>query len=377
MKKFLLGLMIFCMTSAAWGDVVYSTTDGKMGLIKISSATSLDLRGVQFSATATNPIVGTYWDNGKSRVAFVAPTTDKTTSGDVFRRFDPDDLTKALDQNDTYLTGVYGTKKIGSVHSGHGIYFISGASIHEYDTNKLTLTRSYTFKSSDVIPNPQAKDILVDSMRVYLLMDRGNITSGDSIQRFDGQIAEGTPEYLLWNTKVSADAMDWLSNGRIGIAHSQGVDILSGGNFQKIISADTNVKAVCKDTGDGFYYATLSGDNAAIYHYLNGTRTQIFVTNQVTDTSIKLLHDDNHNNLVAIIDSGIRIFNMGDMTQVASYTSSQLGGVPYSISKTTTSGESSSSSSSGCEIFGLGFVIIPACFLIFYFSNKRREIFYG
>ena len=151
--------------------------------------------------------------------------------------------------------------------------------------------------------------------------------------------------------------MTWINNGRLAITRSNGVDIFSSNKFTEVLSTDYPVKTLQSDTGNGFFYAT-QYQSGSVYvdtllHYAVGTSNFSTVTVNASNSNLKLLRNDNI--LAAIMGNEIYFYNIEKGTLLKTFTSSQLGGNPVSMTIAHVGGTSDTSDkSSGCEVGSLG-----------------------
>ena len=370
MKRMLITIMLVLMLCvSANADIVYTTDGGTLGVIQVSSATSADLTGAQYtySGADAEPLLGSYWDGSASRIILVNRTTDTTTSGDTALIFNPSDMTTPTEKT---LHRVYNTQHLAGSHIGRALFAVSGATITEFGTGDFQRVRSYTYTpaSSDTY-TPEITSVITGTNTVYCLVDREDELP--QLLAFDGQLTEDTQSFSRTTLSSDATALAWLSSSRIAIAHSKGVDVLYRG-VSRILSTDNPVKAVCQDKDSGFYFveqSTSSNDitTSMLRHY--AINSDIITTNTLytsESANVSIIRDENHGVLAAIMGDRILIYNMEDDLLTGEYSGAVLGGLPLGIATTTTSGDDGKSSS-GCNFAGAGALMLAACAFL-----KRR-----
>lgn len=390
-KKFFASLLVLisCMFScSAYADLVYTTDNGVMGLIKMSKTStntlSADAPVQEYSGAAHDAIAVQYYDeDGNSFIALIEPETDKSiSSGDTALIFNASDLTKPSTDEPKTLTGVYNTKSAAYSDNHRGIFFASGvdgeAKITQFDTNNLEFVRSFSYLSSN--DNAEMSTVLVNGSSVFGLINQA--TSQDSLLlRFDGQINSKVKGYSETKAEYNSELMTFGDNNRIFLAHSGGVDGLSNGEFKLITSTDSPVKALCRDSSNGFYFITQSDDSGiqVLKHYKTGSSVnEINEVDSVISESLicKAVYYDKDNNkfIAVIIGDCIAVYDTETDELIDEFTSSQLGGRPLSITYIAQNTSiKSSSKSSGCDITGAGILLIlSASYMIIHMKRKEN-----
>ena len=364
MKKIFLCVMILLIFSVcASADIVYNTTDGKLGLIKVNGA-SLDLRGIQYASSNSDLLLGSYWDGSESRVIIVDRKNDLTTSGDTALIFDPNDLTKTIGNETKILTGVYNPSALTGTNNGRGLFFISGATISGFNSGTFNLDHSYTYKikSSDITPNITA--ILTGTYSVYVTADMGNY--GGKMLEFDGQLRDDIEDYHEYNLNYGASSIAWLSGSRLVVGHENGIDVLTDTeNFVRLISTDVPVKAVRNDKDGGLYFITQAKSGDIYTTTLNHRNNKNELTTLYTENSGEhyALNTDSDSNILAVVlGSKILVYTTEKDTLVGEFDSDSLGGLPVNAVMSYVSGDKNSSSN-GCNISGLGIMMIFSGFI--------------
>ena len=361
MRKIVLAFMfviVLCGISSA--DVAYTTTDGKLGLITIQGSKSADLKGIQYDTGKENPIVGAYWDKGESKLLVI---TSEEESYDHAVRFSPSNSLNAIDSQPKILTGVNNATRILSASSGNGVLFVYGSTVQEFHTDNLESTdRFYTY-SDDV----EIKDALVIGIGVYVLVD-------DYLLLFDGQLKEGTKNYTQWALAEGSETMSYISGTKIAIGNKTGIQVL-GSTLIDLLVTNIPVKTICADNSSGFYYVTqdISGDvyQNVLCHYTGATTNEILKFN---GERVKVLRDSSHNVLAAIVDGNIQLYDMADDTLIAEYDAATLGGEPFELAKSTSSGDTPKNGGS-CNISGVGaFLLLMSIFCFVIIHNNHYSI---
>lgn len=368
-KLFVSLLLVMMLCSASQADIAYTTTTGNLGLIKISrnnDILSVGTPSVQYSGIGTNSLAASYWDGTNPRLIVIDRTTDlENSSGDKAFIFDTSNFSSPLNTNGTTLTGAYNVQSATSSYNGKGLFTASreNASIIEFRTEDFSLGHSYTYKpESGDTSTPKALSILADYNSVYTLF---NVNSNKSVaMKFDGQLKENVEDYIRVEMEYEASLMGWLSNGRVVTAHTNGIDVLDGGNFKRLLSMDKPVKTFCQDSGHGFYFATQEQSNdiytCNLYHYDNESQDVTPLQENKTGSRLQTIKDDGNNVLAAIIGGKLYLYDMKNDNLAGEYDSSVLNGEPVSLSLTSASGDDGSTSS-GCEISGAGIILLMAC----------------
>ena len=358
MKKFLLSLIflgMICGISSA--DIVYSTSNGKLGLIKISSNASGDvvnLDGVKYSGSATNSFISSYRDKDDNNIVILI---NHLTSGDTARRFNSNNLSSPVDNEEISLTGVKGATAAAFSNNGRSLYFATPSGVIDVSTETMTTNRSFdcTPKNSDDI-SPEIKGVVVNGNRVFALIDY-QTESNDAVLIFDGQLKTDVEAYAKLEGHNDMTSMTWINSSRLAFTRSTGVDILSGSTFTKVVSTDYPVKTLQSDTGNGFFYAT-QNDSDGIYvdtlsHYSTGTSNFSTVTVNASNSNLQLLRYDKV--LAAIMGDEIQLYSIEKGTLLKTFSSSQLGGTPMNMTIAHVGGTSDTSDkSSGCEVGTVG-----------------------
>ncbi|MBR0257289.1 MAG: hypothetical protein IJQ58_06080 [Synergistaceae bacterium] len=363
-KIFMCVIMAFVLCGAAHADIAYTTSDGGLGLIKINGESSIDVKGIQYQGSASNPLVAPYWTGGNSRLAVISRTTDTTTSGDTVMIFSPSDMTKPLTSSPVVLEGIYNAQDVSYSNNGRGLFITSGTKITQFSPENFGVVRSFDFAgyfgSRD--SSPESHTVLTSS-RIYTLVDSGDNES--AMFSFDGQLTQADGNMSVTRIRYRANSMAWLNNSSIALAHSRGVYIIGGGNM----SSDIPVISLCPDSSYGFYFITQdSSGNSTLSHYGVNISTDLHTDNN--GGSVIAVRDASYNVLAAKFGGKIRLYRMKDDTFLGEYDSSQLGGVPVSMAVTSSSGSEGNDSSSGCNLSGIGAVMAGVCLLLL----RRKRI---
>ncbi|MBQ7593112.1 MAG: hypothetical protein IJU48_02010 [Synergistaceae bacterium] len=372
-KKLFVSLMLVVMLcSASQADIVYTTSTGNLGLISISRSDetlNVSTPSVKYSGIGTNPLAASYWNGSEARLIVIDRTTDLTTSsGDKAFSFNPSDLTSPFESQAVTLTGAYNIQSAISSYNGKSIFTASreNGSIIEFSTEDFERGHSYTYapESGDT-STPKAISLLSDYHNIYALI---NVNSNNSAaMKFDGQLKTDIEGYARINLEHEASSIGWLSNGRIAAAHTEGIDILEGSQFKRLLSSDEPVKTFCLDSGHGFYFATqkLSEDvyTCDLYHYDNESKDVTPLLENKTGSSLQTIRDEGNNALAVIIGRKIYLYDMLNDNLVGEYDSSALNGEPVSVSVTYASGDDGKRSS-GCEVFGSGIILLTVCLFL-------------
>lgn len=370
--------MIAC---ASYADIVYTTSNGKMGFIgisKISGVLSADSPIVTYSDAADDAVAAHYYnEDGTSFVALIEPETDPSIkSGDFVFVFNASDLTKPVDNGVNILTGTYNARSAAYSNNHRGLFLASGlngeATITEYETDGLEKVRSISYITSDDATSMNT--VMVNGSSIYGLITKA--TSQDSLLvRFDGQLNNTVRGYSETKVRYDSELMTFGKDNKIFIAHSGGVDTfangLSSSELVLVTATDNPVKALCRDKDSGFYFMTLSADTGeqVFVHYKNSEEvSEVDVGNTESFVSKALYNNsDNKNFVAAIINDCIAIYDPETDALIAEFTRDQLGGIPISMTTITQNTSSTKgNSSNGCNVTGSGMLLILSlgCMLI-------------
>ncbi len=368
MKKFVAAfLFVIALCGVATADIIYSTTDGKIGLISIQGTASIDLEGVQYETDFEKPVMGMYWDDETLRFIVIGQNGEE--SNDVAIRFNYSDLTKAVDQKPITLQGVNNTLGIIGISNGRGVYIVYGPSIREFETDDFEpKDRFYTYTTSDEEVNPNIKGTVVINNRIFVLVN-------DTLMRFDGQLDRNVQGFAEWGVESGAEVLCDLSDSRLAIGHSTGVQVLDNG-LKKLLDNISQVDAMCPDQSSGFYYVLQdeSGDKT-LCHYTNATSNEILKFNS---DIIDLARDSENKILATILEDKIQLYNMIDDDKlVAEFDTAALGGSPYKVMMRPTSITSNSTSkkdNSGCNFSNAGILLaLSLCGIAIIIQLKLRR----
>ena len=361
MRKFLLALAIITMLcGVSSADMVYMTSTGNLGTIKISSSSDIEAPSIQYTGTSSSPFLTSYWNGSSTNLAII--TRNATSSGDRAYVFNPSSLTNYSYSAD--IEGVHGTSGAGYAETGYSLFLTAGSKIYEVETSGFGVLNS--FDCMAVISadghDTEIDSIAVDAQTIHVIASAGE---RQRYIRFDGQLKEGVDYFV--SADVSAGSTVVLSNSSSYpvIAHSTGIDAMAGNSkFYSLLSSDYPVKAMCRDNSNGFFYATQyqSGESYVntIMHSLQDTQ---FTAATITSASsnIKLLRDNKNSDTFAVMtDEAITLFTYSNgRTSRRDYTASTLGGTPSGIAAATVSGYDKDSNSSGCNAFStMGLAIL-------------------
>ncbi len=392
MKKIFVSLVILMMScGVAAANIVYTTAEGGLGMIQISSSSSADVTGVTYNGEAGS-IAAPYWENntsngtGNSKIIFITPveSNDPELSGDTALRFaSSSKLTTPLDNEDKpiILENTYGRPIVASTNGGASLYLATGATVREYDTENFKIRNVYSYKSDDISPNPEIKGVLTTDYRVYVLVARNITVSADLVLSLNGLLTLNTENVEKWElpfTDSRAHTISLLSSSRIAVGCDDGVYVTTKSKTTQLVSTDIPVVAICKDTGKGFYYILQSEDadgtkTNSLYHYEENQEPAALLTG-ITGNSAQLIKDPKYKVIAALIGEEIALINMEDDDVFEIYTATELGGTvaggtPISAAASSSSGNSASSSS-GCQLTGAGLVLILAMLTKLQFRRK-------
>ena len=361
-------IMMVMLCGSAYADIVYLTDSGALGRISTFDADSADLRGTQYTTSWNDPFLGSYWNGSRSRVILVDRNTDKTTSGDTALIFDPSDLSSPIEAKRTVLNGVYSAQAMAGSDNGRAVFFASEQSIHEFSTSDFSLTRSYTYipKTSEDI-TAEITELITGTNVIYVLVKQD--ISSDIVLGFDGQLREDVSgsfqrKPLLYETS----AISWLNGTRVAAGHEYGVDVWNDNRgFLGVLSTDAPVKAVCQDSGSGFYFIEQSEAEdtytTTLKHY--DSREGVSTLFMNTEGRIcRFVRDKDNGIIAAIVGDELLLYRMDSGILIGEYDSSELGGIPVQIAASVVTGKDNKSSS-GCSVAGMGMLLILAAGCMF------------
>ena len=379
MKKICLSLLIFfTFCGAAAAHIIYTTQDGYVGLIAVSSATDFELSSKQYSGNA-NSILATYWENntsngdGNSKIILITPKEEgnPTTSGDTAVRFSSAAaLTSPIDDanNPIVLKDSYGEPVVCGTNNGGSLYLATGNTLREYRTASFNLRHSYAYSSSDLAPNPEIKALLRNDYRVYALVGLNNGVSEDIFVTLDGTLT-ATAVSAITNLKNS-NTMNYIANAAIIAGCDDGPYSISGSVATSLVSTDA-VVAIQADTGTGFYFLTKNEDKneVSLYHY---TATDTKPTPKTFEGSgAAFAKDPTYNILGVIAGTKILLLNMEDDEILETYEAANLGGTPISITASSTTGQSNDNGSSGFMLSGASLAMMFALSIAMKYKKER------
>ena len=377
MKKICLSLIIlFMFCGAAAAHIVYTTENGNVGLISVSSTENFELSAKQYEGNP-NSVIATYWENntsngdGNSKLILITPLDEgnTTASGDTAVRFSSvAALGAPIDNanNPIVLRDSYGVPVLCGTNNGGSFYIATGATVREYLTSNFNRRNIFTYQSSDLAPNPEIKAVLRNDNRVYALVALNNGVSEDIFVDLYGTLT-GT-SYTVTNLKNSR-TMNYINNSVIIAGAKDGVYKLSGSTATSLVPSDFPVVAIHGDTGSGFYY--LAHDEAnnqvLLYHYTSENTPSAFKT--IEGSAAAFVKDPSFNILGVLIGKEILLLNMDDDKILKEYGTSELGDNPISITESSTTGHSNDKSG-GCVVGGGSLIMM--FILLAALKNKRR-----
>ena len=365
MRKILLTvtlIMMLCGVSSA--DIVYMTSTGNLGTIRINSSSDIEEPLILYTETASSPLLTSYWNGSSTSLAIIS--RNATASGDRAYVFNSD-MTKYGNSAD--IVGVYGTENADYTESGYSLFLTAGSMIYEVDTRKFGVLNSFdcaSVISSDGV-STKVNDIAVGKQSIHVIASAGE---RQKYIRFDGQLKSGVNYFL--SRDISAGASVVEVNGDVPlIGHNFGIEALNDNSnrLYRLLSSDNPVKAICSDGDKGYFYATQyqSGNKYVntIMHLANNSFFTPF-TIEAASGGIKMLRDSKNSETLAVMtDGGITFFAYKNgRTSRHDLTSETLGGTPAYITASTVSGYNGNSSSSGCNASGLGIIILGLAMLI-------------
>ena len=365
MRKILLAVTLIAMLcGVSSADMVYMTSSGNLGTIQINSSSDIEVPVVQYTGTASSPFLTSYWNGSGTSLAIIS--RNATASGDRAYVFNSDSLTKYGYSAD--IEGVYGTSGASYSENGYSLFLTAGSKIYEVETRNFDVLNS--FDCASVISSDgyaaEVKDIAVGTQTIHAIVTAGQ---RHGYIRFDGQLKSGVNYFLSSDIEDGSSVIQVIGDVPL-IGNNFGVDTInSEKKFYCLLSSDNPVRAMCHDSGNGYFYATQyqSGDK-----YVNTIKHSVSdsqftpATVEAASANIKMLRDNNNTDTFAVMtDEGITLFTYSNsQTSRHEYKSSSLGGTPAGLAAATVSGYNGNSNSSGCNASGMGIIILGLAMLM-------------
>ena len=353
-------LLLLCGVSYA--DFIYTTENGTLGALRISSLNEIE-QSTEYYSNISYPLLTAYWNSSNTGIMLLDRYA--TDSGDKAYIFSPSSLTECSRSAD--IPGVYGADFAGYAESGYSIFLASGPTIYDVDTSSFNVRNS--FDCTEVISqdsyDTEIYGLTVDSSYIHVLAKAGDSTN---YIRLEGQLKrEGVRAFISRDVSPDTYLVISSSSNLAAVCHSSGIDLMDrSGRFQRVLSTDYPVKAICPDNSGEFFYAEQIQNGSkytnTIYH---SARNSYFipVTIESSSPNIKLIRDTSHAEFfAAMTDEQIMVLMYSNgTTSTWEYTASTLGGKPWGITTASVSGYNPHSSSSGCSLGGalILFALIP------------------
>lgn len=358
-------LLSLCGISSA--DIIYTTTDGQLGVIAVYSSSDISAPSVEYKSGISYPLLSSYWNGTSTNVMLIE--NNKTASGDKAYVFNPEDLTKFSGSYD--IAGVHGAENAGYAENGRSIFLTAGSKIFEVNTSQFKVINSYDCSRvvSDNVYGTEIQSIAVEYSTINVLTYAG---PKYKFVRFDGQLKEGVPYFMSSDVAIGASCLCIVNNIAL-LGHGSGVDGLSRQNrFERIISTDYPVRAICPDDESSFYFATMheteSGYEFLVAHPSNTElTTKLAPVTLISDYPyIQLVKDKTLNVLAVMTAEMILTFDMRTGRQSGIFDTAALKGQPIGIAAASVTGYSSKNGSSGCNSFGsIGLILTALTAMMF------------
>lgn len=362
LRKFTLSLMIlllFCGVSHA--DFVYTTSDGTLGAIRTNESSDVVLYSTLYTSNISSPLLTSYWTGSSTNILLL--DSYGSASGDKGYVFSPSNLEQYAESHD--IPGVFGAELADFSENGYSIFFTAGSEIYDVSTSTFTVKNS--FDCAKVISrdgyDTEICSFEVDSMIIHVLAK-----AGDSLRylRFDGQLKSDVRTFRSFDVRPGSSVVLATTNNQAVIGHSSGIDVMrTNGRYNKIVSTDYPVKAMCPDKDRGIFFAEQrqSGDVYVntIHHYASQSSFSDTVI-ESSSPNITLIRDENRKEVfAAMTDEKITVFFYDNTygTDSWEFTASSLGGTPAGIASATVSGyDPKKSGSSGCSSVYAGMIML-------------------
>ena len=371
MKRIFAAIIILsALIGVSHADIVYTTSEGSLGVIPVTSIVSIDRPALRYSGLGEDILVGSY-TVGSNPYVMVVDRASENAAGDTALVFKASDLTSPTER--VTLNGVYNTKTFASSYNGRSIFFASqeNASIVEFDTSSIDIpinVYTYTNTSEDEEYEPELIDISIGTSQIFALFR----AAPDEVELFlfDGQLKEGVKNTNRGIIRNDATGLASLASNRAAIAAEEGISIANNTTIYTLVSTDYPVKSICRDSGNGLYYVEQSeAGDVNLYHYYNDNYRITKIDSMQGTSDCKLVRDSDYNILAAMIGDSIYLYSMTDDELLASFDSSRLGGIPLNITVSHAEYDNGSSSNSNCSVSGLGGMMMS----VFVFGVLRRK----
>ena len=375
-RKFFVSILLVCLLAcSAQANIVYTTTQGRMGLIKISEALSTDIQPGKYSGASGSFAAHFYNEDGTSLIALIEPETNaRASSGDKAYIFNASDLTSPIYDKPKILTGAYNTRSAAYSDNHRGLFFASSlngeARVSEFNTENIELVRDFTYTASS--DNAFMSTVLVNNSSVYCLVNKASEQDSMFI-RFDGQLKDDIEGYATISAVYDSELIAFGKDSRILLGHSDGIDTVKDNKFVTMLSADNPVKAICRDNEGGFYFITQSDTGQqTLRHYTGNVLTASKLASGNGSTCKAIYYDKDGTKFAAfIMNDRIMIYDPDDDSLIKEFTSSELGGAPFSIASCTANTDSNKDSSNGCNATGAGLVSMLLAGIVLIHKNRR------
>ncbi|MBQ3447928.1 MAG: hypothetical protein IJG37_09835 [Synergistaceae bacterium] len=359
-RKIALSLMILLtMCGISNADLVYMTSSGHLGSIRINSSSDIESPSLHYTGNLSSPFLTTYWDGSSINVMMI--DRNATASGDRAYIFPTNNIAECVYSTD--LEGIYGTECASFSENGYSLFLGAEGNIYEVRSSSFYILNSfdcYGVISRDGY-DTEVLSLAADSSYIHALASDGE---RQKYMRFDGQIRAGVDVFTSADLRPGASCMLTDSSGWPVIGHSSGIDMLrSDMTLYDTISTDHPVRSICPDSSNSFFYSTQyrDGDNYVntVMHSAMGTQfTPVTIIS--SSPNFRLLRDNTHKEtFAAMYDEGIRIISyVSGRTSSREYSASSLGGTPAGVAAAAVSGYSPNSSSSGCDSVQAGMILL-------------------
>lgn len=355
LRKLTLSLTILLLLcGVSYADFIYTTENGTLGALRISSLNEIE-QSTEYYGNISYPLLTAYWNSSSTGIMLLDRYA--TDSGDRAYIFSPSNLTEYTKSAD--IPGVYGANFAGYAENGYSIFLASGPTIYDVDTSSFKVKNSFDCTSvvSQDSYDTEIYGLTVDSSYIHVLAKAGDSTN---YIRLEGQLKrEGVRAFLSRDVSPDTYLVISSSSNRAAVCHSSGIDLMDrSGRFQRVLSTDYPVKAICTDNdSNGFYYVEQIQNGSTytntIYHSVRNS-SFIPITIESSSPNIKLIRDTSRNEFfAAMTDEQIMVIMYSSgTTSTWEFSASTLGGKPWGITTASVSGYNAKSSSSGCSSGG-------------------------
>lgn len=393
-------LLLLC--GAAWGDLVYTTSDyttGTLGTIEIA-ASGATVSKALFAGLGGDTLIWSYGQGEAARV--IVDERAYGTGSDRVYVFEPNSEDGWSEPKNEVWSIATNTHGIVRSVDGNSLYATCNDSANVVEINATTYKatgRFYAFPKGGLLggyePFGEKAVIVGDTLYALFSMRSGSYPNFSYLEsKVRGLKVDGA---ALVETGASFDvgrnAVDMVevSQGKLAVAFwggnqafgaRGGIDVIdtTAGTVERAVSlAEGGVTALCSDGKGGLWYIaqTYSDDptnyspTSSLYHWTgSGDGTLVRDISSTTGYSFQVAWDAAENVLYVLAGDRISVCD-AQGAELKSFSSAELGGPAYSIAVADIrpagqgGGEESSGGGGGCDAAGLGALALalPLCLI--------------